>query len=46
VSLLREGWLLNWKQTHRVYRETGLRVRRRKRKEIVGIERLHTSLDD
>jgi putative transposase len=39
VLLLREGWLLNWKRTYRVYREAGLIVRRRKRKRIVGIER-------
>lgn len=40
VLLRREGWLLNWKRTYRVYREAGLMVRRRKRKRIVGIERL------
>lgn len=39
VLLLREGWLLNWKRTYRVYREAGLAVRRRKRKRIAGIER-------
>ena len=39
VLLLREGWLLNWKRTYRVYREAGLMVRRRKRKRIAGIER-------
>ena len=39
VLLLREGWLLNWKRTYRVYQEAGLMVRRRKRKRIVGIER-------
>ena len=39
VLLLREGWLLNWKRTYRVYREAGLTVRRRKRKRIAGIER-------
>ena len=37
--LLQEGWLLNWKRTYRIYRETGLTVRRRKRKPIAGIER-------
>lgn len=40
VLLRREGWLLNWKRTYRIYREAGLMVRRRKRKRIVGIERL------
>ena len=40
VLLRREGWLLNWKRTYRVYREAGLMVRRRKRKQIVGIDRL------
>jgi len=40
VLLRREGWLLNWKRTYRVYREAGLMVRRRKRKRIVGIDRL------
>lgn len=40
VLLRREGWLLNWKRTYRVYREAGLMVRRRKRKRIVGIARL------
>jgi putative transposase len=40
VLLQREGWLLNWKRTYRVYHEAGLMVRRRKRKRIVGIERL------
>jgi len=39
VLLLREGWLLNWKRTYRVYREAGLIVRRRKRKRIAGIDR-------
>lgn len=39
VLLLREGWLLNWKRTYRVYHEAGLMVRRRKRKRIAGIER-------
>jgi len=39
VLLLREGWLLNWKRTYRIYREAGLTVRRRKRKRIAGIER-------
>ncbi len=39
VLLLREGRLLNWKRTYRVYREAGLTVRRRKRKRITGIER-------
>lgn len=40
VLLRREGWLLNWKRTYRIYREAGLMVRRRKRKRIVGKERL------
>jgi hypothetical protein len=40
VLLRREGWLLNWKQTYRVYLEAALMLRRRKRKRIVGIERL------
>ncbi len=39
VLLLREGWLLNWKRTYRVYREVGLTVWRRKRKRIAGIKR-------
>ena len=39
VLLRREGWLLNWKRTYRVYREAGLMVRRLKRKRIAGIER-------
>jgi putative transposase len=39
VLLLREGWLLNWKRTYRIYREAGLTVRRRKRKRIAGVER-------
>lgn len=43
VLLRREGWLLNWKRTYRVYREAGLVVRRRKRKRIAGIERLQES---
>ena len=38
VLLLREGWLLNWKRTYRIYREAGLAVRRRKRKRIAGVE--------
>jgi putative transposase len=40
VLLRREGWLLNWKRTYRVYRKAGLMVRRRKRKRTVGIELL------
>jgi transposase InsO family protein len=36
VLLQREGWLLNWKQTYRVYREEGLVVRRGKRKRIAA----------
>ena len=39
VLLCREGWVINWKRTYRVYCEAGLTVRRRKRKRIVGIER-------
>jgi putative transposase len=39
VLLLREGWLLNWRRTYRVYREAGLIVRRRKRKRIAGVDR-------
>ena len=44
VLLRREGWLLNWKRTYRVYREAGLVVRRRKRKRIAGTERLQKVL--
>jgi putative transposase len=36
VLLCREGWAVNWKRTYRVYREAGLTVRRRKRKQIAG----------
>ena len=39
VLLCREGWVINWKRTYRVYREAGLAVRRRKRKRIAGVER-------
>ncbi len=39
VLLRREGWLINWKRTYRVYHEAGLMVRRRKRKRIAGVER-------
>ncbi len=39
VLLCREGWVINWKRTYRVYREAGLTVRRRKRKRIAGVER-------
>ncbi len=42
VLLLREGWLLNWQRTYRVYREAALTVQRRKRKRIAGIERQAT----
>ncbi|MEC5219014.1 transposase InsO family protein [Actimicrobium sp. GrIS 1.19] len=39
VLLCREGWVINWKRTYRVYCAAGLSVRRRKRKRIAGIER-------
>lgn len=39
VLLRREGWTINWKRTYRVYCAAGLMVRRRKRKQIAGIER-------
>lgn len=39
VLLCREGWLINHKRTYRVYHDAGLMVRRRKRKQIAGVER-------
>lgn len=39
VMLLREGWQINHKRTHRLYREAGLQVRRRNRKRIIHGER-------
>ena len=39
VLLRREGWTINHKRTHRLYREAGLQVRRRRRKRIVMGER-------
>lgn len=39
VLLRREGWKINHKRTHRLYREAGLQVRRRSRKRIVQGER-------
>ena len=44
VLLLREGWEINRKRTYRVYHAAGLMVRRRKRKRIVGVERLEKVL--
>lgn len=43
VLLKREGWAINHKRTHRLYREAGLQVRRRRRKRVVQGER--TPLD-
>ncbi len=40
LLLLREGIKVNRKRTYRVYRESGLAVRRRKRKRIAGAERI------
>ena len=40
VLLRREGWSVNHKRTHRLYREQGLMVRKRKRKRIGLAERL------
>lgn len=40
VLLRREGWSVNHKKTHRLYREQGLMVRKRKRKRIALAERL------
>ena len=34
-----EGWAINWKGTYRMYRDTGLAVRRCKRRHIAGVER-------
>jgi putative transposase len=39
VLLRREGWAINHKRTHRLYREAGLQVRKRSRKRIVQGER-------
>lgn len=39
VLLRREGWKINHKRTHRLYREAGLQVRKRARKRIVHGER-------
>jgi putative transposase len=39
VLLRREGWEINPKRTHRLYREAGLQVRKRSRKRIVHGER-------
>ena len=39
VLLRREGWTVNHKRTHRLYREAGLQVRKRARKRIVFGER-------
>jgi len=39
VLLRREGWEINHKRTHRLYREAGLQVRKRSRKRIVHGER-------
>lgn len=39
VLLRREGWKINHKRTHRLYREAGLQVRKRARKRIVFGER-------
>jgi putative transposase len=39
VLLRREGWQVNRKRTYRLYRESGLAVRRRKRKRIGLFER-------
>jgi putative transposase len=39
VMLRREGWAVNRKLTYRLYRESGLAVRRRKRKRMGPFER-------
>jgi putative transposase len=39
VLLRREGWTINHKRTHRLYREAGLQVRKRARKRILHGER-------
>ena len=40
VLLLREGWRINRKRVYRVYRELGLAVRRKKRKQVAQANRL------
>jgi len=40
VLLLREGWAINRKRVYRVYRELGLAVRRKKRKQVAKANRL------
>lgn len=39
ILLRREGWVVNHKAVHRIYREEGLQVRRRKRKRIGPADR-------
>ncbi len=39
ILLRREGWAINHKAVHRIYREEGLQVRRRKRKRIGLVDR-------
>lgn len=39
LRLRREGWSVNRKHVHRIYREAGLAVPRRKRKRIDWVER-------
>jgi putative transposase len=39
LRLRREGWSVNRKRVYRIYREAGLAVRRRKRKQIGAVER-------
>ncbi|WES30180.1 IS3 family transposase [Varunaivibrio sulfuroxidans] len=39
ILLLREGWTVNHKAVHRIYREEGLQVRKRKRKRIGPVDR-------
>lgn len=39
ILLRREGWLINHKAVHRIYREEGLQVRKRKRKRIGPADR-------
>lgn len=38
--LVREGWTINRKRVYRVYRELGLAVRRKKRKQVAQANRL------
>ncbi|WP_425451587.1 IS3 family transposase [Crenobacter cavernae] len=39
VLLHREGWRVNHKRCYRLYRQAGLSIRKRRRKQIAGVER-------